>query len=221
MRPPGFAIIAVVVAPSEIEGITSALGEVSSHRTRAGARHLMNMPVVRSIAEDPRLLAVAQTFLEAQAIPFRATLFDKSVDSNWLVTWHQDRALPMGGRVESVGWGPWSLKDAVHYANAPVEALERIVALRLSLDDSRRDNGPLRVLPGTESLGLLTDAQIATLVQDIPPVDCCVDAGGLVVMRPLVVHASSKAVSDDRRRVLQVEYADSLDIAPGLQLAVV
>jgi hypothetical protein len=31
-------------------------------------------------------------------------------------------------------------------------------------------------------------------------------------MRPLVIHASSKAETDHRRRVLHIEYADSLDM---------
>ena len=39
-------------------------------------------------------------------------------------------------------------------------------------------------------------------------------------MRPLLVHASSKAETDRRRRVLHIEYADSLDIGAGLQLSI-
>ena len=39
-------------------------------------------------------------------------------------------------------------------------------------------------------------------------------------MRPLLVHASSKAESNRRRRVLHIEYADSLDIGAGLELAI-
>ena len=113
------------------------------------------------------------------------------------------------------------MKAGVDYAHAPAEALARVVALRLSLDDSGPDNGPLRVLPGTHTLGVLTDEAIAKVSARVEPVDCCVDAGGVVVMRPLTVHASSKATSDRPRRVLHIEYADSLDVAPGLRLAVV
>jgi len=181
----------------------------------------MSLPAVSMVTVDPRMIAIATEHLGAHAIPFRATLFDKAPGSNWLVRWHQDRALPLMERLEASGWGPWSLKGGVRYAQAPVGALETVVALRLSLDDSAEDNGPLRVLPGTESRGVLTDAEIAALAQEIAPVDCCVDAGGVVVMRPLIVHASSKAVSDRPRRVLHIEYAESLDIGSGLRLAVV
>jgi ectoine hydroxylase-related dioxygenase (phytanoyl-CoA dioxygenase family) len=146
------------------------------------------------------------------------TLFDKSPARNWLVSWHQDTALPLCERHEIPEWGPWSIKGGVTYALAPASALAQVVALRLHLDNSRADNGPLRVLPGTHTLGLLKESHIARLTTEVPAVDCTVPAGGVVVMRPLIVHASSKAESDLPRRVLHIEYARSVDLGDGLKL---
>jgi len=39
-------------------------------------------------------------------------------------------------------------------------------------------------------------------------------------MRPLTMHASSKAASQHPRRVLHVEYAADVELAPGVWLAV-
>ena len=44
--------------------------------------------------------------------------------------------------------------------------------------------------------------------------------GGIIAMRPLLIHASSK-IWNLERRVSHAEYADSLDIDDGVQLAVV
>ena len=217
----GYEIIEDVLSGHEIRGLADRLEELRDQRTRAGARHLMSLPAVRTLATDNRLLGIARQRVGETALPFRATLFDKSPDSNWLIVWHQDTTLPLEARVDAPGWGPWSVKAGVPYAHAPAEALERVIALRLSLDDSGPDNGPLRVLPGTHALGVLTDEAIADIASRVEPVDCCVEAGGVVVMRPLAVHSSSKATSERPRRVLHIEYADSLNIAPGLRLAVV
>ena len=92
------------------------------------------------------------------------------------------------------------------------------VALRLHLDDSRADNGPLRVLPGTHTFGLLTESDIARLTTEVPAVDCTVPAGGVVVMRPLIVHVSPRAERDLPRRVLHIEYTRSLDLGDGVRL---
>ena len=111
------------------------------------------------------------------------------------------------------------MKGGITYAHAPAAALTRIIALRFHFDDSNRDNGPLRVLPKTHDRGVLTDDEVAGLVREIEPVDCVVRAGGVIAMRPLTVHASSKAESTNPRRVLHVEYAESLDIGDNLRLA--
>ncbi len=183
-------------------------------------RHAMRNERVAAVARDPRLFLLAQEVLGSAAIPFRATLFDKSPTSNWLVVWHQDTALPLRERREVPGWGPWSVKDGVNYAHAPTAALEQVLALRLHLDDSVAENGPLRVLPGTHTLGVLSDEALHTLSTQIPTVNCLVPRGGILAMRPLVVHASSKSQSNAPRRVLHVEYATSPAIADGLELAI-
>jgi ectoine hydroxylase-related dioxygenase (phytanoyl-CoA dioxygenase family) len=180
----------------------------------------MRHPVVQQLASDPRLVALACGFLGPSAIPFRATLFDKSPDNNWLVVWHQDTALPLRERRDVSGWGPWSVKAGITYAHAPAAALSRVIALRLHIDESGPDNGPLRVLPGTHTRGVMSDAEVAQLARDVRSVDCVSPAGGVVAMRPLLVHASSKAETDHRRRVLHIEYADSLDMGDGLALAI-
>jgi ectoine hydroxylase-related dioxygenase (phytanoyl-CoA dioxygenase family) len=129
-------------------------------------------------------------------------------------------ALPWRERRELSGWGPWSVKEGVIYAHAPAAALEQVLALRIHLDDSTDTNGPLRVLPGTHTMGLLTDEAIGQLVRDIRPVNCLAAAGGVVAMRPLIVHASSKSLIETPRRVLHIEYTARMAIADSLELAV-
>jgi ectoine hydroxylase-related dioxygenase (phytanoyl-CoA dioxygenase family) len=166
------------------------------------------------------MIELACGVLGPDAFPFRATLFDKSPVANWLVVWHQDTALPLRERMEQPGWGPWSVKAGITYAHAPATALSQVLALRVSLDDSALENGPLRVLPRTQTLGVLTDDDIHELANRIPPVDCVVPKGGVVAMRPLLVHASSKSQTDMARRVLHIEYAASDSVADPLRLAI-
>ena len=154
----GFRIVSGVLGPAEASDLLRTLEASPLTRSRAGARHLMKHAAVSAVANDPRLLAIASGFLGPSAVPYRATLFDKSSARNWLVPWHQDTALPLQERLDVAGWGPWSVKSGITYAHAPATALSRVVALRLHFDDSREDNGPLRVLPGTHAAGVLSDA---------------------------------------------------------------
>jgi ectoine hydroxylase-related dioxygenase (phytanoyl-CoA dioxygenase family) len=216
----GFAVLRDLIAPGEIATLLDSLMRITLRRSRAGARHVLHHPEVVVVAHDPRLLSIARQVLGETAFAFRATFFDKSPNSNWLIPWHQDTALPLLERRETPGWGPWSVKDGVNYAHAPASALTQVVALRLHLDDSTSENGPLRVLPGTHNMGVLSDAEVCGLADERPAVECIVSKGGVLAMRPLIVHASSKSQSQDPRRVLHIEYAACRGFRDGLQLAV-
>jgi ectoine hydroxylase-related dioxygenase (phytanoyl-CoA dioxygenase family) len=216
----GYGIIPRVLGLKDVDALREELSTVDLPRSRAGVRHAMKLPAVSAVAGDSRLLAIAQEVLGSGAFPFRATLFDKSPTANWLVVWHQDTALPMRERRETPGWGPWSVKDEVKYAHAPSSALNQVLALRIHLDDSTHENGPLRVLPGTHILGVLTDKELHELSIRIAAVDCVTPRGGVLAMRPLIVHASSKSQSNSPRRVLHIEYSSPMANFDGLELAI-
>jgi ectoine hydroxylase-related dioxygenase (phytanoyl-CoA dioxygenase family) len=216
----GFGIVPQLVNELDTLNLIETLGGADLPRSRAGIRHVMNQPPVSRITQSEEVLGLVKTILGKEAIPFRATLFDKSPTSNWLVMWHQDTALPLLEKKEADGWGPWSVKDGVIYAHAPASALEQVLAVRIHLDDSNLNNGPLRVLPGTHKTGVLTDEELQRLPAGIRAVDCTVPKGGVVLMRPLVVHASSKSTSAEPRRVIHIEYAAHREILPGMTLAI-
>jgi ectoine hydroxylase-related dioxygenase (phytanoyl-CoA dioxygenase family) len=214
----GYEIYEPLFQRAELHRLTTQLVTQPLQRSRAGARHILGCSAVAHLARDPRLIEIASGWLNASAIPFKATLFEKSRNANWLVSWHQDTALPMSKRQDVAGWGPWSTKSGVTYVHAPGHVLEKVIALRVHLDDSTSDNGPLRVFPGSHAYGVLGDAQIHRLSKQTTPIQCTVSAGGVIAMRPLLVHASSKAMNETARRVLHLEYASSLIPETGLEL---
>ena len=204
----GFGVAESVVSASGCDGVVARLDGIG--RSRAGARHLLSL--VADVADELRPIA-------GGGVPFRATLFDKSARANWFVAWHQDTALPLRARTDAPGWTSWSMKDGVLYAHAPAAALERVIAVRLHLDDSTPANGPLRVIPGTHRLGVLSEDDVARIAATSAAEDCLVARGGVVVMRPLLIHSSPRLETPTPRRVLHIEYAESLEILPGIELA--
>ena len=190
-------------------------------RGRAGVRHLMAVPKIATLAADSRLLRIARQHLGSGAIPFRATLFEKSAQTNWLIPWHQDTALPLTTKFDSAEWTAWSQKEGRLYAHAPAWALSRVIALRVHLDASTAENGPLRVLPHSQEAGVLSDHAILDYANGHQSVACLVPQGGVLAMRPLLIHSSSKGRTAAPRRVLHIEYSDSLDLTPAVRLAVV
>jgi ectoine hydroxylase-related dioxygenase (phytanoyl-CoA dioxygenase family) len=111
------------------------------------------------------------------------------------------------------------VKAGVAYAHAPTEALERIIALRVHLDESTMSNGPLRVIPESHRFGVLSDTQVGEIAHATSAMNCLVAKGGVLAMRPLLIHSSLRVTGSGFRRVLHIEYAPDIEVMPGIFLA--
>ena len=81
----GFEIVPDVLDTDAISSLIADIESSAVYRSRAGMRHALEIDAVRLLATDSRLISLAQHALGDGAVPFRATLFEKSSTSNWLV----------------------------------------------------------------------------------------------------------------------------------------
>jgi ectoine hydroxylase-related dioxygenase (phytanoyl-CoA dioxygenase family) len=167
------------------------------------------IPEVREVADGFAVRSLIDPIMGREAFLVRSLFFDKTARANWKVAWHQDRSIAVQQRTEVAGFGPWSVKAGVAHVEPPVAILEAMLTMRLHLDDCDESNGPLRVIPGSHLRGRLTARQIRDEIAERPQVSCPVAAGGALLMRPLLLHASSPARAPRHRRVVHLEFACS------------
>jgi ectoine hydroxylase-related dioxygenase (phytanoyl-CoA dioxygenase family) len=149
----------------------------------------------------------------------RATLFDKTDAANWKVPWHQDVTIAVSRRVEAEGFGPWSLKAGVLHVQAPTEILDRMISVRVHLDDCPAENGALRVIVGSHRFGRKPADSADEFLRGSSVVACAMKRGGVLLMRPLLFHASSAATMPSHRRVIHFDYA-AAELPVGMGWAV-
>jgi len=204
----GFALLEALASPAEMRPLLSALDKLDLGLLRGGIRRIeRRVPQVAALANSSRLLAIAKSYLSGTPQLVRAIYFDKSPDNNWFVTWHQDKTVAVSERFTQQDWGPWSLKAGAWHVQPPLAVLEDMLTLRVHLDPATAANGCLKLIPGSHRSGLLAAGQIQAIVKDCPATYCEVPAGGAVIMRPHLLHASEKAVAPVPRRVLHFEYS--------------
>lgn len=195
----GFEVIRKVFDDAECDAMVEQLGECSHG---AGTRRLLDREWCRKVAQRLKRYPAITELLPADAIAAQCTLFDKSTDRNWRVGWHQDVAIPVREKLEHTECRGWSIKEGVTFCQPADAVLADLVAIRIHLDDSSRENGPLRVVPGSHRQGRLIASAASSKQTSADEFVCTAPRGSALLMRPLLLHASSKAQIDTPRRVL-------------------
>ncbi len=216
----GYDIVDPALDEREVDGLLRAIEPLEAELVSSGHGGvrdvLRRVPGVRSLLNHPIVGEVVRTAIGARAFAVRGILFDKHPNANWKVPWHQDLTIAVRAANPVDGYGPWSSKAGVPHVQPPIQVLERMVAVRVHLDDCGFENGPVRVLAGSHRAGRLSVSAIDTARATNPEVTCVVGRGGLLVMRPLLLHASSSARVSGHRRVIHLEFA-SCDLVSGLE----
>ena len=217
----GFAVLPGCYAPAEVAALLQAVESASG--TGPNVRRSQEVFAIRDLLGEvpglwPLLDSAALRQLLAELFPagcqlVKAIYFDKPAGSNWLVPWHQDLMINVDQRADLPGFGPWTSKAESISVQPPVAVLENVVTLRLHLDDCDATNGALKVVPGSHRRGVVPAAAIAGHTPNATI--CAVPAGGVMLMKPLLLHASNRSTSHRPRRVVHLEFA-SVALPEGL-----
>ncbi len=200
----GFELIEGFIAPLQIAALLELLVTLEVPPLRGGLRRIDQLiPQVAKLAKSEKLIELAQVRLAGKPKLVRAIYFNKSPENNWLVAWHQDKTVAVTDRFADDQWGPWSKKAGVWHVQPPLNVLENMITIRIHLDDTFSANGCLKIIPGSHKHA---NNKVQVICKG-EAVYCEMAAGGALVMRPHLLHASEKSSVLQPRRVLHFEYA--------------
>ena len=217
----GFFILHHVFTKKEVNQMKSMVyayfkSKGGSEDTHAIRSLLQEIPALKAIVLNSNLVTILKT-IDPDLFLTKAIYFDKTESANWYVTWHQDKVINVTSRRETEGFSGWTKKSGVHGVVPPDDYLKSTVTVRVHLDDTDETNGALKVIPGSHNK-MLADSEIGVITQNSIPYISDVRACGIQVMRPLLLHASSKATSQKHRRVIHLEF-NSRMLPNGLEWA--
>ncbi len=215
----GFASVAPIINEDQIERLIECLSKVNAAPDKRngsiyGVKNILNLsPEVGKLAEDSKVKNLVQLIIGKSAQPVRATFFNKTPDANWKVPWHQDLTIAVKEKRETDGFSAWTLKANIHHVQPPVSILEKMLTIRIHLDETDESNGALKILPCSHKNGRLSAVEIQDLRSAKKVEVCRVERGGAFLMRPLSVHSSSAVTYPTHRRVIHIEF--SAEILPN------
>jgi ectoine hydroxylase-related dioxygenase (phytanoyl-CoA dioxygenase family) len=213
----GFAIIDKVYSDNEIEKIISEIEKVTENETKNSTfRKSEDLFAIRQFHKEiPKTLNFIfnQNLREIIKLNFgenyfitKSIYFDKPEKSNWFVAYHQDLTISVDRKVEIENYENWTTKQNQFAVQPPKEILEQNFTIRIHIDKTTKENGALKVLNKSHRKGIVRTENVE-LENEIETI-CEVEKGGIMIMKPLIFHASNKTTNNERRRVIHIEFSN-------------
>lgn len=216
----GFSILNYVFGKKEINAIRGKIFNYQKQNSEAEPHAIRNIlhviPEIGGLVFNANLLAILRK-IDRNLFLTKSLYFEKSMDANWYVTWHQDVTINVTNKIETAGFSGWTKKSGAFGVRPPEETLKNTLTIRIHLDDTNESNGSLKVIPGSHNKILVND-EINLISQNSIPYTCEIGAGGIQLMKPLLLHSSSKVTSQKPRRILHLEF-NSIELPNGLTWA--
>lgn len=215
----GFELIDNFISAEQLKNICDDIELFSLVENSGGVRNAeKKFESIKNLAFSKHLNDTASNYLKNTPNFVRAILFDKTPKNNWLVSWHQDKTVTVSNKFKKEGWEPWSIKDGIIHVQPPIEVLEQMVSFRIHLDDSKLDNGCLKIIPKSHKYGIVDTNKISEIIKKEKVINFEAEQRSALVMKPHLLHSSSKSINPNMRRVLHLEYC-SYDLPVGIYWA--
>ena len=210
----GFIVINDVFSNKEIDDIVKAIEDVESSNTTfrkskdlfAIRQFFKEVPAVIPFVFHQKLNHLINELFGAGYFHVKSIFFDKPGSSNWFVSYHQDLTISVKERFNLEGFKQWSVKQDQYAVQPPLDILENCFTIRIHLDDTNENNGALRVIEGSHRKGIYRPEEIDWSKES--EFTCNVGKGGIMIMKPLLLHASSRTVNNNRRRIIHIEFCN-------------
>lgn len=210
----GFTVINNIFSNEEIERISEVIQNIDTSKETfrksedlfAIRQFLKEIPEVKDLIFNDKIKNVIKEIFGEKYFVVKSIYFDKPEKSNWYVAYHQDLTISVDKKLELPNFGPWTTKQNQFAVQPPLNILENIFTIRIHLDDTDEKNGALKVVKKSHSKGIYRPETIDWNVETEEI--CNVEKGGVMIMKPLILHGSNRTTNGQKRRVIHIEFSD-------------
>jgi ectoine hydroxylase-related dioxygenase (phytanoyl-CoA dioxygenase family) len=211
----GFTVIEAIYTPEEITAILTEINKANTDKSTfrktddlfAIRQFLKEVRAVSSIVFNDKLKVIITDLFGHDYFAVKSIYFDKPEKSNWFVAWHQDLTISVDNKIDLPHYGPWTVKQYQFAVQPPLNILQNNFTIRVHLDDADEGNGALKVIPGSHLKKIYRPETIDWAID--AEQTCSVKAGGIMIMRPLLMHASNRTTNNKPRKVIHLEFSNA------------
>ena len=210
----GFTIINDIFSEKEISQIIDVIDSIDTSKETfrksedlfAIRQFLKEVPESHQFIFNDNIRKIINEIFGNNYFVVKSIYFDKPEKSNWYVSYHQDLTISVDKKLDLKGFGPWTTKQNQFAVQPPIDYLKNIFTIRIHLDDTDENNGALKVVPNSDSKEIYRPETIDWNVETEEI--CSVNKGGIMIMKPLILHGSNRTTNNQKRRVIHIEFSD-------------
>lgn len=210
----GFTVINNIFSEDEIEKISEVIQNIDTSKETfrksedlfAIRQFLKEVPDVKDLIFNKNLKTIIEENFGEKYFVVKSIYFDKPEKSNWYVAYHQDLTISVDKKIDLENFGPWTTKQNQFAVQPPLDILENIFTIRIHLDETDENNGALKVIPKSHAKGIYRPETIDWNVETENI--CNVEKGGIMIMKPLLLHGSNRTTNGKKRRVIHIEFSN-------------
>ena len=170
-------------------------------------RQLINViPNLKDLIFNQNLTEIVSNLFNSKSFLTKAIYFDKPSESNWFVAYHQDLTISVDKKVDVKNYINWTFKKGQFGVQPPIKILQSTITVRIHLDKTDKNNGALKIIPKSHLKGIYRTQSINW--EKEKEHICEVEKGGVMLMKPLTLHASNRTTNQKQRRVIHLEFCN-------------
>lgn len=204
----GFSIINNVFTENEIENLISLIdNKTKNDSDNSTFRKSEDLFAIRQFHKEvpetlpfifnEKLQNIIESIFGKGFFITKSIYFDKPEKSNWFVAYHQDLTISVDQKIEIENFENWTVKQNQFAVQPPTEVLENNFTIRIHIDKTTKNNGALKVINNSHSKGILRIENLD--FEKEKETICEVEKGGIMIMKPLLFHASNKTTNNEHR----------------------
>jgi ectoine hydroxylase-related dioxygenase (phytanoyl-CoA dioxygenase family) len=217
----GFTVIENIFTLDEVDQILMCIARADASQVNfrksadifAIRQFFKEIPLTEKFIFTPKLNSVITQLFGKNYFVVKSIYFDKPETSNWFVSYHQDLTISVDKKLDLENFGPWTVKQNQYAVRPPIEILENIFTIRIHLDDTDENNGALKVVPKSHLKKIYRPETIDWAIES--ETTCHVKKGGIMIMKPLLLHSSNRTTNHKKRRVIHIEFSNQ-ELPSGL-----
>jgi ectoine hydroxylase-related dioxygenase (phytanoyl-CoA dioxygenase family) len=210
----GFTIIDDIFSEKEISQIIDDIDSIDTSKETfrksedlfAIRQFLKEVPESHQFIFNDNIRKIINEIFGYNYFVVKSIYFDKPEKSNWYVSYHQDLTISVDKKLDLKGFGPWTTKQNQFAVQPPIDYLKNIFTIRIHLDDTDENNGALKVVPNSHSKEIYRPETIDWNLETEEI--CSVNKGGIMIMKPLILHGSNRTTNNQKRRVIHIEFSN-------------